>query len=81
MKYNFTGKSVLVTGSSSGIGEAIAKLFSQYGANVTVTGRNADNVARVAAACYQISPYKIRVYCPLSFKESICYLFFSSPKK
>ncbi|KAH9398827.1 hypothetical protein TYRP_018640 [Tyrophagus putrescentiae] len=60
MKYNFTGKSVLVTGSSSGIGEAIAKRFAEYGANVTVTGRNADNVARVAAACYQISPYKIR---------------------
>ena len=61
MRYNFTGKSVLVTGSSSGIGEAVAKRFAEYGANVVITGRNADNVARVAADCYNISPYKIRV--------------------
>lgn len=61
MKYNFTGKVILVTGSTSGIGEAIAKRFSEYGANVVVTGRNADNVTRVANICYQVSPYKIRV--------------------
>lgn len=61
MKYNFTGKAVIVTGSSSGLGEAIARRFAEYGANVVVTGRNADNVARVAAACFQLSPYNIRV--------------------
>ena len=41
---NFTGKVVLVTGSSSGIGEGTAKLFSILGAKVVVTGRNETRV-------------------------------------
>jgi meso-butanediol dehydrogenase/(S,S)-butanediol dehydrogenase/diacetyl reductase len=37
---NFTGKSVLVTGSTSGIGEACARLFAESGAAVMVSGRD-----------------------------------------
>jgi meso-butanediol dehydrogenase / (S,S)-butanediol dehydrogenase / diacetyl reductase len=36
----FAGKTVLVTGSTSGIGEACARLFAQSGARVMVSGRN-----------------------------------------
>ncbi|RWS01543.1 3-oxoacyl-[acyl-carrier-protein] reductase FabG-like protein, partial [Dinothrombium tinctorium] len=57
-------KVVLVTGSSSGIGEAIVTLFSQLGAYVVVTGRNADKVSRVALKCEQLSPFN---YKPLTF--------------
>lgn len=35
--YNLTGKTAIVTGSSSGIGKAIALLFGQRGAEVVVT--------------------------------------------
>ncbi|MEX1030846.1 MAG: SDR family oxidoreductase [Paenibacillaceae bacterium] len=42
-------KVAIVTGGSSGIGEAIARLFSQEGANVVVCGRNFSNAKRVAA--------------------------------
>jgi meso-butanediol dehydrogenase / (S,S)-butanediol dehydrogenase / diacetyl reductase len=35
-----TGKAVLVTGSTSGIGEACARLFAESGANVMVSGRD-----------------------------------------
>uniref|UniRef100_A0A1I7XJ96 3-oxoacyl-[acyl-carrier-protein] reductase n=1 Tax=Heterorhabditis bacteriophora TaxID=37862 RepID=A0A1I7XJ96_HETBA len=38
----FSGKTVIVTGSSSGIGAATAVLFAKEGANVTITGRNED---------------------------------------
>jgi meso-butanediol dehydrogenase / (S,S)-butanediol dehydrogenase / diacetyl reductase len=37
---NFTGKAVLVTGSTSGIGEACARLFAESGAAVMVSGRD-----------------------------------------
>src|SRR5207237_6275335 len=40
----------LVTGSSSGIGTAIAKLLAAEGAIVVVHGRNADRATEVAGA-------------------------------
>ena len=42
-------KRVLVTGSTSGIGEAIARCFAQEGAAVVVHGRRSDAAERVAA--------------------------------
>ena len=58
---NFTGKVVLVTGSSSGIGEGIVKLFALLGARVVVTGRNATEMERVAKEVLQLSPNKLKV--------------------
>jgi NAD(P)-dependent dehydrogenase (short-subunit alcohol dehydrogenase family) len=43
-----TGKRALVTGSSSGIGEAIARILAREGAHVVVHGRNAERAQRVA---------------------------------
>jgi len=39
---DFTNKIVLVTGATSGIGEAIAKRFVAAGATVVISGRNAE---------------------------------------
>ncbi|CAG2107972.1 unnamed protein product [Medioppia subpectinata] len=57
---DFTGKVVLVTGSSSGIGAGIAKLFALMGANVTVTARTTDKLRSVARECKKLSPYRLK---------------------
>ena len=41
---NLKGKTILVTGSSSGIGKEGAIQISRFGGNVIITGRNADRL-------------------------------------
>lgn len=47
---NFKGKSVLVTGASSGLGEDFARLFAAEGANVILTARRAERLESLAVA-------------------------------
>ena len=42
--FDLTGKVVLITGATGGIGGAIAKKMKQAGATVVVTGRNASKL-------------------------------------
>lgn len=48
---DFTGKVVLVTGASSGIGAATAEVFANHGANVAIVGRNANNLKATELKC------------------------------
>jgi NAD(P)-dependent dehydrogenase (short-subunit alcohol dehydrogenase family) len=50
MDLKLEGKRALVTGSTAGIGYAIAKGLAQEGATVIVNGRNKDRVNEAAAA-------------------------------
>jgi 3-oxoacyl-[acyl-carrier protein] reductase len=53
MHINLTGKRVIVTGASRGIGAAIAKAFAREGARLAICARNADAIdatGREAAA-------------------------------
>lgn len=55
-----SGKTVLVTGGSSGIGLAIAKKCVSEGAFVLITGRNGDTLAK---AIQEIGSPKVKTLC------------------
>ena len=48
--FDLTGKVAIVTGSSKGIGRAIAERLAEHGAKVVVSSRKADACEAVAAA-------------------------------
>jgi NAD(P)-dependent dehydrogenase (short-subunit alcohol dehydrogenase family) len=61
MKIDLSGKTALVTGSTTGIGHAIAKGLAAAGATVTVNGRTQAKVdAAVAALAKAVPKAKIR---------------------
>src|ERR1700730_2050325 len=61
MKIDLSGKTALVTGSTSGIGHAIAKGLAAAGATVTLNGRSQAKVdAAVAALAKAVTGGKIR---------------------
>lgn len=47
--FDVTGKTILITGGSRGIGEMIARAFVANGAKVTISSRKADACAALAA--------------------------------
>ena len=44
-RFSLTGKTALITGASSGIGAAIARVFAEAGADIAGHGRNAARLA------------------------------------
>jgi 3-oxoacyl-[acyl-carrier protein] reductase len=48
--FSVNGKSVIVTGGGTGIGAAIARVFSERGAKVLIASRNGEHLAPVAKA-------------------------------
>jgi gluconate 5-dehydrogenase len=49
--FDFSGKTVLITGASMGLGEGFAHGFADAGANLVLTARSADLLEGVAEAC------------------------------
>lgn len=48
---NFNGKVAIITGSCAGVGAATAKLFAKKGCNLSLTGRNEENLKKVQQEC------------------------------
>lgn len=51
---DFTGKVVLITGASSGLGAKCAIHFAKYSATLSLVGRNVDRLQSVAKQCEEV---------------------------
>lgn len=56
---NLEGKIVLITGASSGIGEACAKKFAELKANLIITARRKERIEKLAQDLSQINKIKV----------------------
>jgi uncharacterized oxidoreductase len=65
-----TLNTVLITGGSAGIGFEIAKLFSQNGNHVIITGRNAERLRKAAAQLSNVTA----IACDVSKEEDVKHL-------
>ena len=80
-KHDFSGARVLVTGGTSGMGQAIAMAFAQSGASVVISGRNqqrGDSVCAALAEYGEVAHFKPgdigdRVFCGelVGYAESV----------
>lgn len=48
-QFSLAGKTAIITGASSGLGEAIARAFAEVGAKVVVASRQLEKLERIAA--------------------------------
>jgi len=70
--FDLTGKVAVITGSSKGIGKAIAERMAQHGAKVTISSRKAGPCDEVAAAINAAYPDSaISVPANISSKEDL----------
>jgi NAD(P)-dependent dehydrogenase (short-subunit alcohol dehydrogenase family) len=72
--FDLRGKTVLVTGSSKGIGRAIAERMAEHGANVVVSSRKLDACEEVVRGITARGGSATAIACNISYKEELEHL-------
>lgn len=65
MDLRLTGKKVLITGASQGIGAGLAKAYAEEGCDVVLTARNAEKLAAIKAEIAEAAPERAVTLIPL----------------
>lgn len=73
--FGLSGKVVLVTGASSGIGQHIAKVYAQAGAKVVLAARRRDRIDKAVAELRQQGHHALGVYLDVTEADSIAAAF------
>jgi NAD(P)-dependent dehydrogenase (short-subunit alcohol dehydrogenase family) len=69
MDLGLSGKTVLITGASQGIGEGAAHVFAEEGADLHLTARNGERLARIAEDLRSAYGVRVTVH-PLDLTQS-----------
>jgi NAD(P)-dependent dehydrogenase (short-subunit alcohol dehydrogenase family) len=79
IQFDFSGKRVLITGGTSGMGEATALAFAAAGARVVITGRNQQRAGEILERCrestgsmaFVAGDISVRKACDLIVTEAV----------
>ena len=71
MKFNFTGKTALVTGAGAGIGKAVSIMFAQNGAKVVLVDVDTEKLESVKKEIQEYTKDVIAVKCDIGNKAEI----------
>ena len=77
----FINKVVLITGATSGIGEATAKMFAQCGASVVLVGRNKDKGSQIEHEIREKGQEAYFIPCDVSKEEDVIEMVNKAIKK
>ena len=69
--FSLEGKVALITGSTKGIGKAIAHRMAEQGAKVVISSRNQELCDEVAAAINESGGSAIPIACNINYKEQL----------
>lgn len=69
--FGFRGKTAVISGAGSGIGEGIAILFGQLGANVVLCGRREDKIQSVTQRIVEEGGSAIAVRCDIGVLDDV----------
>ena len=77
--FSLQGKTILITGASSGIGRTTAIECSKLGANVCITGRDADRLDETFSALHGDANSHIKIVADLTNENELQQLVDSLP--
>ena len=68
---DFKGKVAVVTGSSGGIGAAVAIAMAKEGADIVLASRNVKNMVKVKKECEAFGRKTVAIECDVTKDESV----------
>lgn len=77
----FNEKVALITGATSGIGEAAAKMFAAHGASVVLVGRNKEKGSKLEQEIIQKGQNAYFIACDVSKEEDVSEMVNKAVKK